>query len=402
MADLSDYDWENQYDSGDDWDHRDVAPTKPVAKVSTTKPTIKPTTKPAAAPVVDQYNPADWAPQTHKAAKTTGWDSDGWGSTNFLSKEQQAENERLDRERKERQAEIANDEALLLDQYRKYSNELDANGEVSISFTPVKGFFENMIVPGDKLLVERYTPMPKDRSLFSLYKTEGIVSKINLINKKDEITGASVLDTKSSKLYIDFQTKSGSKQFIYNFEDILKASTTPLPKETKDHQLISNTLKINKIISNRHLRKPVAQVQPSVPTPPPAPKTKSLSETQQKYKDALQVGQKIKVQRYVPAAKDSTDVKVIDSFGVVVSKTDSGFTASYSLPNGTTRDLTFTYSAIVDDSEKLPKISPTKNDQFNKVKIIRYGITGGNELADPYYLKYLKYKAKYLKLKESL
>lgn len=260
-------------------------------------------------------------------------------------------------------------EEMLREQVFKYLNIISTSNRLKIDFVPLPGFFEEMIEPGVKLIVRRYTPNPKDRNLFNLISTQGTVSSI---------------DIAAGTITIDFETKSGIKTLTYKYKDLITAITGELPESTTDKSYIHRALRIDEI--------QIAEMpNPTAPS--------SLSPSQIKVRDSLQVGNPIKVARYVPASRDSADVKLVKSDGKLVSKNDTSFTAEFTLPTGKTMNLTFQYSAVVDNSVKLPQISPVKNDQFNKVQILR--TTGGNEMTDPYYLKYLKYKAKYLKLKES-
>jgi hypothetical protein len=257
---------------------------------------------------------------------------------------------------------------MLREQVVKYSNIISKSNRLRINFTPLPGFFEEIISSGDKLSVRRYTPNPKDRSLFNLIPTQGTVSSI---------------DKAAGTVTIDFETKSGVKTLTYKYKDLISAITDKLPESTTDKSYIYRMLRIDEI----------QKAEKSVAT------TRKLKAAESVSSLILPVGKLVTVNRYVPASRDSADVKLVRSDGKIVSKDANSFTAEFTLPTGKTMNLTFQYSAIVDNSVQLPKTSPTKNDQFNKVQILR--TTGGNEFADPYYLKYLKYKAKYLKLKDS-
>ncbi len=265
---------------------------------------------------------------------------------------------------------VKSPEELLQEQLVKYGTVLDTTRNLTIDFQPVPGFFKEILVPGDKLIVKRYTPNPTDPTLFNLMTSQGTVSAV---------------DRKADIITIDFATRSGVKSLKYNYKNLIKSIENELPETTPvDSPIIKRTLRILEI--NAH----------------DAPKAAAAAATPRKTTviDSLPIGASIKVARYVPASRDSTDVKLVRSNGKLIAKNDDGFTAEFALPNKTTRPFTYKYKAIVDNSVELPEISTNKSDQFNKVQIL--GTSGGNEMVDPYYLKYLKYKAKYLKLKESL
>jgi hypothetical protein len=133
----------------------------------------------------------------------------------------------------------------------------------------------------------------------------------------------------------------------------------------------------------------------------PEPK-KFNKEYQEDLKTRLQVHDIVNVKRYIMNKKTGMQI-LSTSIGKVAAINDNEFIISVKPPKSE-NSLNFTYKFrnVVSKDYTLPETPENKSDAYNLVQISSISKSGGNEMVDPYYIKYLKYKAKYAKLKESM
>ncbi len=265
------------------------------------------------------------------------------------------------------------EEEQILDKKIKQDQKEKENAErlqKELKLNETKEKLKSKITVGDNLEVYRYVPYHLDPKQFQLVKVNGKVTT------KDDDT-----------FTLEFNLKNGqTKEIKYPYMGIVDNEINnikllpegKLPKLSNDRNDMFNTIQILNI-TNDNKQKETQQVTINIP--------ENANETF--FKSNLKIGDILSVKRYIP--KKPVGFKLVDNEVIVEKILPNSVRVSYYF------DGQKKWQGDILFSNLYTKISDLPVGANYELFVSQIKTTSGGY--DPYYLKYLKYKAKYLKLK---
>jgi len=310
---------------------------------------------------------------------TGNTDKSKWGTslTDPQELERRYRQERLEREREREREQME----LAMEQIENSEKILNRTGTLRLNFSILSPghFFQRILRPGQKVFNRRYVPLLDNQ--YQSVETTGEIISIGI-----------------EQVVIRFPLKNGkSRELSYDLLSIFDGADN-FPKYIDIPNVMANTiqfLEIEKAPERRTvepLRRAVVESQAIV--------VPQFNPTyQQELKSRLKIGDIVNVKRYIMNKTTGVQTLSLSENCSVTDINGNEFTIGIKTPTGKLFNFTYKFSNVVSENYNLPQTTENKSDARNLVQIVPMSKSGG---VDPYYIKYLKYKAKYAKLKESM